>query len=475
MQKYPLVKYAKSFFRAVLLFLVDFVAIYVANYVAIVLRLYLVNTGTFVVPDNLPPIQGPFYPGWIWVVFLSISLFYRLYSNNYSFWDEFKKIIIVSFLSFIISMSLSYLGTWSDLDHRFLVVVTTAIYIPTALVLKVVTKIILYRTNLCLECVVIFNTEEQKDLLSQTLRNNKYMLIKPKKFVRVKNFTDKTFENLLKQVQESAYDVSVISLDNAPEIFVSKLISSLHTITRKIYLVPDIGNLPLLNSEMFMLISNNVPVISIRNNLMNPVNRFIKRCFDIVFSIFVIILFLPVMLFFAIVIVIESPGWPIYKSRRVGIGGKEFYCYKLRSMYTNADEVLAKILKENEELKKEWETYRKLKNDPRVTKVGKFIRKFSIDELPQFFNVLKGEMSIVGPRAVTKEEIEKYYREEGKFYYFLVRPGITGIWQVSGRNEKDYNFRVRADIWYVENWSFWLDIVTILKTIPAVFKTRGAY
>ena len=143
-------------------------------------------------------------------------------------------------------------------------------------------------------------------------------------------------------------------------------------------------------------------------------------------------------------------------------------------MYEDAKERLEKLLKEDEQAKREWETNFKLKNDPRVTRIGKFLRKTSLDELPQIFNVLKGDMSLVGPRPVIREEIEKYYGDFAQYYY-MVKPGITGLWQVSGRSDTDYDKRVRLDTWYVLNWSLWLDLVILIKTVEAVLKGKGAY
>lgn len=159
---------------------------------------------------------------------------------------------------------------------------------------------------------------------------------------------------------------------------------------------------------------------------------------------------------------------------RIGKDGKPFKCIKFRTMYRDADKRLKDILEADEKAREEWEKYFKLKEDPRVTKVGKFLRRTSLDELPQVFNVLKGDMSFIGPRPVVKKEIEQYYRDKAQYYY-EVRPGITGLWQVSGRNELDYERRVRLDVWYVLNWSLWLDLIILLKTVKVVFSGKGAY
>ena len=199
-----------------------------------------------------------------------------------------------------------------------------------------------------------------------------------------------------------------------------------------------------------------------------------KRVFDISFAIIAILITFP--LFIIIAFLVKLDGGPIFfRHKRVGRGGKEFYLIKFRTMVPDAQQRLKKILEENEDLKKEWEENFKLKNDPRITKIGFFLRKTSLDELPQFFNVLKGDMSIVGPRPVTKEELEKFYGDYIEVYE-KVRPGITGYWQVESRSHvENYRERVEQDIWYIRNCSFLLDIKIILKTILIIFTGKGAY
>lgn len=459
-----------------MLLISDFLAVYFANYLALFLRLFLINYTSYSVPDNLPPILGPFYPTWIWIVFLTISAFQKLYTSISSFWDEVRKVFNVSIVSFIIAMSISYVGKWYDLDSRFLVIITSLLYIPIAVILRGFIKYVLYSVPFfTLKTVVISNSKSSSRLIYEVIRNNRSLLLKVRQVIFIRNYDDETLSRIKDKISKSRMDVAIVYLDNAPDDFFSKLMSSIHSAVSRTMVVPDIARMPLLNSEMSFVIDQNVPFISVRNNLLLPINKLLKRIFDIIFSLVILVFILPIIGILSLIIVIESPGWPIYKAKRVKSGGKEFDCLKLRSMYSNADEILKEILERDPAKREEWEKYRKLKDDPRITKVGKIIRKLSLDELPQFINVLLGDMSVVGPRAVTKEEIEKYYREEGRYYYYAVKPGITGLWQVSGRNETDYEFRVRTDIWYVENWSFWLDIVIILKTIPAVLKSRGAY
>jgi len=211
-----------------------------------------------------------------------------------------------------------------------------------------------------------------------------------------------------------------------------------------------------------------------KNNLSRPVNIFIKKVFDILLSMLILPLLVILLLLFAILIKVDSRGPVIFTQDRVGKKGKIFKCFKFRTMHVNAERMLPEFFRKNPYAEEEWVRYWKLKDDPRITRVGKFLRATSLDELPQIFNVLKGEMSLVGPRPVTQIEIDEYYREMAALC-FSVPPGITGLWQVSGRNHESYDHRIALDSWYVRNWNLWLDIIILLKTIRIVIKQEGAY
>jgi undecaprenyl-phosphate galactose phosphotransferase len=171
---------------------------------------------------------------------------------------------------------------------------------------------------------------------------------------------------------------------------------------------------------------------------------------------------------------IRKDGGPAFYSQiRIGKDGKPFKCWKFRSMIVNADEALKLYLASNPDAEEEYKRDFKLKDDPRITPVGRLLRKTSLDEIPQFYNVLKGEMSLVGPRPIVEKETHFY--EDKLSYYLAVRPGITGLWQVSGRNDISYQQRVSMDVWYVENWSIWNDIVIFIETVYVVLARKGAY
>lgn len=199
----------------------------------------------------------------------------------------------------------------------------------------------------------------------------------------------------------------------------------------------------------------------------------IKRIVDIIASIIGILLIIPITIIVWIMNKIAKESGPIfYKHTRVGKDGKEFKLHKFRTMYTDADVRLQNILEENKELKKEWENHRKLTNDPRVTKSGRILRKTSLDEFPNFIDVFLGKMSLVGPRAVVPNELEKFgeYKDE----ILKVKPGITGYWAVNGRSNTTYEERVEMELYYVRNASLLLDIKIIIKTVISVLKKDGA-
>jgi lipopolysaccharide/colanic/teichoic acid biosynthesis glycosyltransferase len=200
-----------------------------------------------------------------------------------------------------------------------------------------------------------------------------------------------------------------------------------------------------------------------------------KRLFDIAFSLAVLVLGAPIYLGIALLIKLSSPGSVFYVQERVGRNYRHFHCIKFRTMVNNADEILEGMVARSRQLQDEFEENYKLKDDPRITRIGKFLRLTSLDELPQFWNVLKGDMSVVGPRPLVPEELVRYGRHMRKV--LKVRPGITGLWQVSGRNDIPYHRRVQIDVYYAGFRSFLLDSWIILKTVGVILfpRNNGAY
>uniref|UniRef100_B8HXI2 Undecaprenyl-phosphate galactose phosphotransferase, WbaP n=1 Tax=Cyanothece sp. (strain PCC 7425 / ATCC 29141) TaxID=395961 RepID=B8HXI2_CYAP4 len=213
--------------------------------------------------------------------------------------------------------------------------------------------------------------------------------------------------------------------------------------------------------------------LDVRQQLLLPLPRLLKTCIDLLLTLLVGLLSLPLLLFIALAIRLDSPGPIFYGHTRLGRRGRFFKAWKFRTMAPNADEQLEQYFNLHPDLKDQWLRDHKLKHDPRLTRVGQFLRRTSLDELPQLWNVLQGEMSLVGPRPIVAAEIDRY--EEKFSLYKKVKPGITGLWQVSGRNNISYEERVNLDAYYVRNWSVWLDLYILLRTVWVVITAEGAY
>jgi exopolysaccharide biosynthesis polyprenyl glycosylphosphotransferase len=212
-----------------------------------------------------------------------------------------------------------------------------------------------------------------------------------------------------------------------------------------------------------------IPLVSVEKVRLTGLDRILKFSLDYSLAVIAVIALSPLLVIVAILVRLDSKG-PIFHRRRVmGLNGIKFDAFKFRTMHENADEMLAA----DPELKAEFERNHKLHKDPRVTAIGEILRRYSIDELPQFFNVLRGEMSLVGPRMISPDEMSKY--NQWGLNLLTVKPGITGLWQVSGRSDVSYEERVKMDMYYIRNWTIWLDFYLLVQTIPAVIKARGAY
>ena len=251
------------------------------------------------------------------------------------------------------------------------------------------------------------------------------------------------------------------------------IVESVQPYVKEISFVPDPIGMPIGALAIEHLPDEQVMVVTLGNNLARAHNRALKRVFDCVLSLLGLPLLAIVGLGISVAIYLDSPGPVIFSHRRVGQGGRSFPCYKFRTMVPNAADVLERHLARYPEAREEWNRDFKLKDDPRVTKVGAFLRKTSLDELPQILNVIKGEMSLVGPRPIIEAEVEKYGPYIRDFY--LVPPGITGAWQVGGRSDTTYEERVKMDSDYVRGWSIETDVGILIKTVGVVLGRKGAY
>ena len=425
---------------------------------------------------------------WVFIIILVFMFYEGLYTKRLPFWEETKRILkgltfAILFSAAIITILKLPSNTPTAIILLFLIY--SSILFPIS---RSVGKRLMYKTSIGRDNVIIIGAGEAG------IQTAKALLNEPNLGYNIVGFLDDNPKKIGKKIEVCGKDYKVFGRINSfskfinlldistvvvaiPSLKKDKLINltnNVHKYSRKIIFVPDLQGIALLNTELNSLFTEQLFLMELNNNLKSTFNQILKRSFDIIVSILMLPVLLPIIGIIGVLIKLDSKGSIFYSHTRVGQNGKPIKVYKFRSMYIDSKERLEKLLQSNEEIRKEWETYFKLKNDPRVTKIGKWLRKTSLDELPQIFNVLKGEMSLVGPRPVIKDEIDKYYKEF-KDYYHLVKPGITGLWQVSGRSDTDYDFRVKIDTWYVLNWSLWLDIVVLLKTFKVVLKGEGAY
>jgi undecaprenyl-phosphate galactose phosphotransferase len=425
---------------------------------------------------------------WLPVVFISFIAYERLYIKNLSFWDETHELLKAVTVSMITVLAVLTVGRMTPDISRLTVFFLWLYGLFLFPFFRFIGKRILYRTGLWKENVIIIGAGKAGIAAAKGIQAEihlGYHVIgflddADDKIGTELSISDKRYrvfgktKNFSKFVRMLNISTIIIAIPSLRIEKLTELTNNIQKYAKNILLIPDLKGIALTNTELHHLFFQQLFLLKINNNLKSPYNRFIKRTFDLAVSILFMPVLIPFICMLGLLIKLDSPGPVFYRHKRVGRNRKAFGVYKFRSMFRDSRERLEKILKTDPEAKKEWETSFKLRNDPRITRMGAFLRKTSLDELPQIFNVLKSEMSLVGPRPVIDEEITKYYKECAD-YYHLVRPGITGLWQVSGRNDVDYDVRVRLDTWYVLNWSVWLDVLMLLKTIRVVLKREGAY
>ncbi len=390
-----------------------------------------------------------FWP--IYIVTITILAYEGIYTHRYDFWHESRLVFKALFFSLIIV--LAYLALTKSVQNYSRIVIVFSFFIMAFLIpfLKRFTKILLFRLGIWQKPVKVFANDP---FLKKELFNNHYL-----GYIPAKNIEPKTvFIN-------SSND----SLENLRNLIDTELQSR-----HEVNFIPLMNDYDLTQSHIYSLFNTRTNLIVFQNRLKSKYRQAIQFVFNYTLAIAILPLLLPIIGVIALLIKRESPGPIFFAHTRIGKNGKPIPTLKFRSMYVDADKRLEKLLKENPAIKEEWEKNFKLKNDPRVTKIGAFLRKTSLDELPQIFNILRGDMYFVGPRPVVQKEIELYYKDNA-VYYYMVKPGITGLWQVSGRSDTDYDFRVKTDKWYVINWSIWLDIIILFKTVKVVLKREGAY
>lgn len=466
-----------TFLLPLVMMLVDYFAIVLAEEVAFLARFHtLFNVRQMHIGQVNYWITVP-------IVFIIIFQVEQLYKNRMQFWQLIPKIFNGCSYAMIGIIVLMYASKISENTSRLFIAFLWVFSFTFITVLRYFSKKVFEKMGLLQMPILIVGAGDIAESLARGIFNDAGMGYKAIGLVTdLVPKTDNlkripvlgTLEDIEKVIKETGVSTVMIALSTKKQEWINDYIYKVQRLVKNVVFVPNLVEMPMGNLSVRSLFEEKLMMLTVQNNLARPLNIVLKTVFDYVATFFGTIAISPILLLIALWIYKEDPGPIIFKHMRVGKDGKLFPCYKFRSMVTNSQEVLEHILATDPEAKKEWETNFKLKNDPRVTKIGAFMRRTSIDELPQLFNVLKGEMSLVGPRPVIQKEIDEYYKgyEDD---YFAVKPGITGMWQVSGRSDTDYDERVELDRWYARNWSFWLDIMILYKTIAVVLFRKGAY
>ena len=467
----------RRIFAPLLFICFDYFAILLAEKMAFGLHdLYGLLMGTsYHVPDA-------YLYFWIPLVFIAFLAITQTYTKMQPILETVRQIFYAVLYALITCILALYFMEASMLASRLYVVLFGVLALFNIYVGRYVLLKILKTTNTLTKPVILIGAGKTAEIVLQffegdlgyryrvvgLLDDNPISDILPQKFLLLGKVSDA--ESI---IRDSGIKTVIITAPGMDSERLESLVAKIQPLVRDILFVPDLMMLPLGHVGVEPFYTEKVFMLSIRNNLARRRNRLAKRIFDLVATICCGLLILPILLVLAVLVGIDNRGRIIFAHRRVGRNGKLFPCYKFQSMVSDAQERLEEYLAQNPEARKEWEGSFKLTNDPRVTKLGAFLRKTSLDELPQLWNVLMGDMSLVGPRPIVTKEIERYgdYIRE----YYMVPPGITGMWQVNGRSDTTYEERVAMDTWYVRNWSVWIDLVYLFKTVKTVFTGKGAY
>ncbi|MCF6691501.1 undecaprenyl-phosphate galactose phosphotransferase WbaP [Raoultella terrigena] len=458
----------------------DFFSFVISLYLAIALLSITVSDYEQIIPSGQ-------LEGWVilhWMLAFGCVAWFSMRLRHYfyrkTFWFELKEILRTLVIFAVIEIAVMAFTTWSF--SRFLWVLTWFFVLLLVPLARMITKRILDAFGLWRRDTWIIGsgTNAQEAYKAINSEHNLGLIIVGFISIERESLQSKDIDGIPVLANDSDW---LSSMDKKTQFIVA--VESHQSDARNTWLrnfmikgyryisvIPTLRGMPLDSTDMSFIFSHEVMIFRVQQNLAKWSSRILKRFFDIIGSLAIIIVLSPALIYISRKV--KKDGGPaIYGHERIGKGGRSFKCLKFRSMVINSKEVLEQVLANDPKARAEWDATFKLKNDPRITKIGHFLRRTSLDELPQLFNVLLGEMSLVGPRPIITAELERYNDEVD--YYLLSKPGMTGLWQVSGRSDVDYETRVYLDAWYVKNWSMWNDIAILFKTISVVLKKDGAY
>lgn len=392
--------------------------------------------------------------------------------------DELRQLVSSTSFTFLLMIGITFILKTTSIYSRLIFIITWLLCLALIPSSRYMMRRVLIRLQLWGEPVVIIGNSQKAEPLVEHFKINLQLGLRPVAILRDDQcatciLTDHNQDSLCMikaQARGLPVKTALVVFDDLNDI--DKLVERFRTIFHRVILVKYKNGRYGLHGLKSLDFSS-ILGLQVKNNLLNPWPQALKRLIDVLASLVGLVLLAPCLGLIALWIRMDSPGGVLYRQVRLGRNGQTFHLLKFRTMYQHANEILSDELARNPTLRKEWDSYQKLKDDPRTTRVGRFLRKFSLDELPQLWNITKAEMSLVGPRPILPDQCDLYGEAFGN--YVRVTPGMTGLWQVSGRNQTTFARRVDLDNEYIQCWSMWLDVYILFKTIKVVFWQKGAY
>ncbi len=436
----------RNILHNIILFMVDTILLIALFYLSTSIRASLSG-------EEIPVFNTIELSNFIFIIFIILFFMHneKIYHFRYDFWQETKKILKSIFLSYLMALTLlALMKTNFEYSRLFLTIyfISAMLLLPLS---KRTLKKILYAFDFFKNPILILGDPKEIKILEDEFKKNFYL---------GQVVTDREY-----------HSVVIISKGIKKEILDQKIENYLKQKV-DLYIIPYLRDINFVHSNILEYYNIRTNAIHIENRLLIRRNIWIKQLFDILLTLFVLPLFLIIHLILSLLIKLDSKGSIFFRQHRLGKDNQDFLCYKYRTMHEQSNELLQKYLEKNPDEVIYYKNYHKYQNDPRVTKIGKILRATSLDELPQIINILKGEMSWVGPRPYMLNESEKL--GENLSFILRVKPGITGLWQVSGRNNLTFKERNELEVWYIKNWLLWDDFVILVKTIKVVLLKVGA-
>jgi Undecaprenyl-phosphate galactose phosphotransferase WbaP len=469
---------------ALLLVLTDVSAIALSLEIAILLRNHLLpSLDRHLSPQSFPPFwQYARVSGWMWLVLVLFLAVEGLYTQRRSLWNEIGHLAKAIGLGVAAILAAAALAQLSPGVSRAIILLTAMNLLVLLPPVRYWAKWILGRLGLWRKRILIMGAANTARLAMQGLTSDPVLgyevagLLDDDPLKRGKCIgmcggkhafvLGSLAETREQMVRTKARDV-LIAMPGLSEEKLMALVHRLQSYCESIYVVPQLWGLPMMNLQIDGFLRQRVMMFKLSNNLAKPWNSWLKRSLDLLLGAVLTILAVPLGLAVGVLIKMDSAGPALFVQERLGYRGRNFRCIKFRTMLLKGDDKLAQYLRDNPNAADEWRRYAKLREyDPRLTRVGRFLRRWSLDELPQLLNVLKGEMSLIGPRPYLPQERSRIGVNLSTI--LSARPGVTGFWQVNGRNHVTIDERVQLEAWYVRNWTVWLDCIVLAKTFKAL-------